>query len=101
VNAYDGGWADYARRRSEREAEPSPPSAATPKPARAPALPKPPRRDRELEEIESRITAQERLVERLEVELADDWTNVDTIAAHRRARDELTALLDRWETLVG
>jgi hypothetical protein len=40
------------------------------------------------------------VIAQLEGELANDWENVDRIAAHRRARDELHALLERWETLV-
>ena len=40
-----------------------------------------------------------RAVAELERKLADDWTNVETLAAHRRARDELQALLSRWEEL--
>ncbi len=35
----------------------------------------------------------------LERQLADDWSNVDVVAAHRRARDELQSLLARWEQL--
>ena len=34
-------------------------------------------------------------------QLAGDWTNVDLVAAHRAARDDLSALLARWETLFG
>ena len=35
----------------------------------------------------------------LEGKLADDWTNMDVLAAHRASRDELTQLLERWERL--
>ena len=35
----------------------------------------------------------------LERTLSDDWTNMDVLTAHRAARDELTALLERWEVL--
>ena len=35
----------------------------------------------------------------LEAKLAEDWANMDVLAAHRAARDELTTLLERWETL--
>ena len=35
----------------------------------------------------------------LERKLAEDWTNVETLQAHRRAREELQSLLDRWETV--
>ena len=35
----------------------------------------------------------------LERRLADDWGDVDVLAQHRRAREELQSLLERWETL--
>jgi uncharacterized coiled-coil protein SlyX len=54
-----------------------------------------------LQELEGRIEAQERLIEQLEGELAEDWGDVDRIAAHRKARADLHALLERWEALVG
>jgi len=38
-------------------------------------------------------------VAELEKKLADDWTDVDVLAAHKRSRDALTALLERWERL--
>ena len=31
--------------------------------------------------------------------IAEDWTNVDLLSAHRAARDDLAALLARWERL--
>jgi ATP-binding cassette subfamily F protein 3 len=99
VVAYDGGWADYAQARAARaEAEEPPrPPVAEPKPAR----PKPAKKGPDpLAEVEARIAAQEALVARLEAKLAEDWSDVDTIAAHRRARDELQTLLARWEALV-
>ena len=36
---------------------------------------------------------------KLETKLAEDWTDVDVLAAHKRSRDALTALLRRWEQL--
>jgi ATP-binding cassette, subfamily F, member 3 len=97
--SYEGGWADYARARAELDAVPAPkqePAARAPKPPR-PAKSKPPR---ELDQLEGRIESQQQLVEALEAKLAADWTDVDTIAAHRRAREELQELFARWETLV-
>jgi hypothetical protein len=38
-------------------------------------------------------------VKTLESKLADDWSNVETLAAHKRSRDALEALLARWEKL--
>jgi ATP-binding cassette subfamily F protein 3 len=98
VVAYDGGWADYVQARAARANPPAP----SPPPARKKAAaPKPGRNAPDpLAEIEARIAAQEDLVARLETKLAEDWSDMDTIAAHRRARDELRALLSRWEELV-
>jgi len=38
-------------------------------------------------------------VAELERQLAEDWNDVETLARHRRARDELQALLQQWERL--
>ena len=35
----------------------------------------------------------------LEQRLAEDWNDLEMLAAHRHARDELKALLQRWERL--
>jgi hypothetical protein len=48
-------------------------------------------------EVETEIEEKEREIEELERKLAEDWANVDAAAAYRRARDELQALLERWE----
>jgi ATP-binding cassette subfamily F protein 3 len=93
--SYGGGWAEY-QRRVETEPEPPVPKAkpktVKPKPAR-PAGASP------LELVEREIARGEERVADLERQLADDWTNVDLVAAHRAARDDLSALLDRWEAL--
>jgi ATP-binding cassette, subfamily F, member 3 len=98
IHSYDGGWADYVRVREERAAQPPPvpePTAEKPKPR-----PKPrPARPTELERLEAEIAGSEAEVAELERRLAEDWQDVDTIAAHRRARDELQRLLARWEAL--
>jgi ATP-binding cassette, subfamily F, member 3 len=96
IRVYDGGWADYVETRAalmpRAEAPPKQPRKA---PARATkGAPSP------LEELESQIEAQERAIAQLESKLADDWSDVDRIAAHRRARADLHALLERWEALV-
>jgi uncharacterized coiled-coil protein SlyX len=49
--------------------------------------------------VEARIAAQEETVADLERRLAEDWSDVALLTAHREARDELQSLLDRWETL--
>jgi ATP-binding cassette subfamily F protein 3 len=61
---------------------------------------RPPRGPTELERTEAAVADCERRITELEQSLAEDWANVDTIAAHRRARDELGELLARWETLL-
>ena len=96
LNSYDGGWAEYVRAREAR-AEPSPP--LPPKPAKT-AKPRAPRKPApsELERIEAQIAERESTVANLERQLSKDWSDVETLAAHRQARDELRALLERWET---
>jgi ATP-binding cassette, subfamily F, member 3 len=98
IRAYDGGWADLVRSRAERQEE-----AKEERPAKAPRRTKPaqpkPKAD-PLAGIEREIEAAERRIGELEERLAADWSDVDTIAAHRRAREELQALLARWESML-
>jgi ATPase subunit of ABC transporter with duplicated ATPase domains len=99
LRGYDGGWAEMLRRREERAARASVPE---PRPAKARAKPervahKP--RPSELEKIEGEIAAREAEVAELEAKLATDWSDVEVLAAHKLARDALTALLERWEAL--
>jgi ATP-binding cassette, subfamily F, member 3 len=103
LHSYDGGWAEMLRRREERAARATP----VPPPAEKPAKPKPKQkpqparkpRPTELDRIETEIAAREAEVAALEARLAEDWTDVDVLAAHKRSRDALTALLERWERL--
>jgi ATP-binding cassette subfamily F protein 3 len=97
LNSYDGGWADYVRLREARAAPvPEPTSEKPPKVRRR----QPPQRQgpSELERIEAEIARRENAVAELERRLAEDWNDVEMLAAHRQARDELQALLQRWET---
>jgi ATP-binding cassette subfamily F protein 3 len=96
LRSFDGGWAEYARRLEA----PAPPPAATPvrKEKPKPRRERPPRPS-ELEQLEGRISRQEEAVAELERRLADDWSDVATLAAHRKARDELQGLISRWERL--
>jgi ATP-binding cassette subfamily F protein 3 len=106
LRSYDGGWAELLRRREERaerekRAEPASDKLSQGKVSKAkprPAAPKK-RRPSELERLEAEIAGCEAEVAQLEAKLADDWTDVDTLAAHKRSRDALTALLARWEEL--
>jgi ATP-binding cassette subfamily F protein 3 len=90
--SYAGGWAEYRERSSPEPAPPPKPKRERPKPAR-PRAPSP------LELVEREIERGEERVAELERQLAEDWTNVDLVAAHRAARDDLAALLARWEAL--
>jgi ATP-binding cassette subfamily F protein 3 len=105
VRSYDGGWADYVQRRDlwtkNHGVVPTPvPDTGLQPPRRNPRPERPaPKRPSELERVEADIARQEETVADLERRLADDWGNVDLLAAHRGARDELQSLLDRWETL--
>ncbi len=101
VRSYDGGWADYARLSSERamsrgQTPAVSESATKPPPAQPVTATKRPRR---LVELEAEIETKEVEVAELERRLAGDWANVDTTAAYRHAREELEALLARWELL--
>ena len=99
LNSYDGGWAEYVRLREARTAEPAPPARR--EAGQAQRKPRAARRPTptELERIEAEIAEREHTVADLERQLAEDWNDVETLAAHRRARDELQALLQRWETV--
>ena len=99
LRSYDGGWAELVRRREERaRAEELATPASTPKRKARPAKPKP-AGPSQLERVEAEITRQEEAVAELERKLADDWGNVELLAAHREARNELQTLLARWEQL--
>jgi ATP-binding cassette subfamily F protein 3 len=100
LRSYDGGWADKAAAASAPP-EPKPPEPKQPKeratrrsPVRSAS-----RAPTELELLEAKIAAVEGRVSELEGKLADDWTNMDVLTAHRAARDELKELLGRWEIL--
>jgi ATP-binding cassette subfamily F protein 3 len=102
LNSYDGGWADYVRARDDRlaAAEQPPQRPERQRKERQKRGPKPAAaRPHELERVEAEIAAREQLVAELERRLADDWSDVATLTEHRRARDELQTLLQRWETL--
>jgi ATP-binding cassette subfamily F protein 3 len=98
IRSYEGGWAEYVAVRDERAQavepvpEPPKPKKEKPRPAKA-------RRPSELDTLEADIASREAEIADLERQLADDWSNVDVVAAHRRARDELQSLIARWEQL--
>jgi ATP-binding cassette, subfamily F, member 3 len=97
--SYEGGWADLVRTRSEaRDAASEPTLPAPPKP-KVERQAKKRRQPTQLEQVEGRITELERRVASLEAKLAEDWTDMDVLTAHRVARDELRSALERWEQL--
>jgi ATP-binding cassette subfamily F protein 3 len=102
IRSYDGGWAEYIRRRDEqaaRAAEPEVPAEPKKKPKAVPQT-KPGRKaPSELELLESEIAAREQRIAELEQKLAVDWADGEAVQAHRRARDELQSMLGRWEEL--
>ena len=69
------------------------------RPRRKPRPERPQPRPSQLEHVEAEIARKEEAVADLERRLAEDWGDVDLLTAHRAARDELQALLERWETL--
>ncbi|HXV32713.1 MAG TPA: ABC-F family ATP-binding cassette domain-containing protein [Gaiellaceae bacterium] len=101
VRTYDGGWADLVRAREERgQPEPEPEQPAREREPKAKPAPAPKAGPDPLAAIEDEIEAAERRVAELETTLAADWTDAEAIAAHRAAREELQALLARWEELL-
>src|SRR5262245_30093661 len=109
IRSYDGGWAEYVRRREElasrlsgSEPQTRTEPAKKPRPRASGSEPQTttgPKRPLELERLESEIAAREAEVGELERKLADDWADVETLQAYRRARDDLQSLLARWEDL--
>jgi ATP-binding cassette, subfamily F, member 3 len=96
IASYPGGWADYVRAQEAQDAPPPPPPKA-PKPERPkrPAKAKP----SQLDLVEAEVEKAEARLAEVEQKLAADWSDVELVAAHKRARDELDALLRRWESL--
>ena len=96
LRSYGGGWAGLVRRREERQRAEEPPPKVKKK---AKAQPPKPVGPTPLEVVEAEIARQEEAVAELERRLADDWGNVELLAAHRAARDQLQQLIARWEQL--
>ena len=100
LRSYPGGWADYVRIRADEDAPATAPKERKEKErADRPKPPRPSKRPSELEQIETSIQARELELAELEQRLAEDWGDVDTLAAHKAARSDLQNLLERWEQL--
>jgi ATP-binding cassette, subfamily F, member 3 len=91
--SYPGGWAEYHERSAPEAKPPPPPRVKTQR------RPEKKQEQSPIELVEREIERGEERVAQLERRLAEDWTNVDLVAAHRAARDDLAALLARWEAL--
>jgi ATP-binding cassette subfamily F protein 3 len=100
IASYPGGWADYVRAQEAADAPPSPPPQS-PQPRRE--RPKRPQRPgpSALDLVEAEVERAEARLAEIEQELAADWSDVELVAAHQRARGELDALLKRWEALFA
>jgi ATP-binding cassette subfamily F protein 3 len=100
LRSYEGGWADLQLAQSAAPKEPE-----SRKPPSTPVAVQRPRPERkapsELELLEARIAESEARVDELERKLSEDWANMDVLAAHRAARDELVELLGRWEVVFA
>jgi hypothetical protein len=104
VASYLGGWADYVRAQQQvEEAAPvaSPPPKRKPKPG--PPKERPPKERppaaTPLELVEREVERAEERIAELERRLAEDWADTELVSAHRAAREDLEALLHRWELL--
>jgi ATP-binding cassette, subfamily F, member 3 len=96
IASYPGGWADYVRAQEAQEAPPAPaPKAPKPDRPKRAAKPKP----SALDQVEAEVEKAEARLADVEQKLAADWSDVELVAAHKRARDELDTLLRRWESL--
>jgi ATP-binding cassette subfamily F protein 3 len=97
VVSYAGGWADYVRAQQVVEDEapppPPPPKKRTRPPKARPAAPTP------LDLVEQEVARAEKHLAELEQKLAADWSDMALLSAHRAARQDLEALLTRWESL--
>jgi ATP-binding cassette subfamily F protein 3 len=97
VASYAGGWADYVRAQEVADAPAPPP----PKPRRERPKRPPKPAPSALELVEAEVERAEARLADVEQKLADDWADVELVAAHKRARDDLQRLLERWEALFA
>ena len=100
LRSYDGGWADLER---EREAAITPTEPEPPRPETAAASPEaatPRRAPTELELLEGRSPRSRLASPSSSASSPTTGRDMDVLGAHRAARDELVALLERWEVAV-
>ena len=100
LHSYDGGWAEMLRRREERTAKRPRRSRRSPSEARSRAARRRARSARASSSGSSRRSPRRKRTSRGSKRSSrKTGPNVDTLAAHKRSRDALTALLERWELL--
>jgi ATP-binding cassette, subfamily F, member 3 len=96
IASYAGGWADYV---SAQDGETAVTAAPPPKPKRE----KPSRlakaKPSALELVEQEVERAETRLAEVERKLAEDWGDVQLADEHRAARQDLEALLQRWESM--
>ncbi len=97
IASYPGGWADYVRAQAEDAPRPAPAAVVKPKREKPKRAAK--RQPSALELVEAEVERAEARVADLEGRLAADWGDVDLLNAHREAREDLSALITRWEAL--
>jgi ATP-binding cassette, subfamily F, member 3 len=97
IVSYPGGWAEYARAQEEDSAPAPPPPKPKRERPRRPGKAQP----SALELVEAEVERAEARLAEVEQKLAADWSDVELVAAHKRARSELEALLTRWEALFA
>jgi ATP-binding cassette subfamily F protein 3 len=97
IVSYPGGWADYQQAQEADAAPPPPPPREKREKPKRPAKPTP----SALELVESEVERAEARVAELEQKLAADWGDAGLLASHKAAREDLEALLERWEALFA
>ncbi|HEV7640083.1 MAG TPA: ABC-F family ATP-binding cassette domain-containing protein [Gaiellaceae bacterium] len=103
IASYPGGWADYQQAQEADGAPPapSPPREKREKPKRSADRGQKRPAPSALELVEGEVERAEARVAELEQKLAADWGDVDLLASHKAAREDLEALLERWEALFA
>ena len=101
VASYPGGWADYARSQEEEVAAAAAAAVAPSKPKREKPKRAAKRAPSALELVEGEVERAEARVAELEQKLAADWGDAELLSAHKAARLDLEALLERWESLFA
>ena len=99
LRSYDGGWADLVRERRSRRRRRSP--AETPRSARRSRAPRARRADASSTRSRSGSRSSSRTSRSSRARLAENWTDMDLLAAYTASREELDGLLARWEVLFA